>query len=56
MSAEDCAFLLSESFDRAMNAASPGERCGIRRAFRRAARMAANGDARPTILLSYRYP
>ena len=56
MSTEDCTFLLSSVYDRATRGAAPSDIGGIRRAFRRALRAASNGDARPTILLSYRYP
>jgi hypothetical protein len=48
--------MLYEAFDRATRNAPPSDIGGIRRAFRRAVRAAANGDARPTVLLSYRYP
>jgi hypothetical protein len=56
MSASDCYSLLSEAYDRATRNAAPSDRAGIRRAFRRARRAAEEGDARPTVLLSYRYP
>jgi hypothetical protein len=56
MSSEECSFVLGAAYSRAMNGAAPSDRSGIRRAFRRAARAASEGDARPTILLSYRYP
>lgn len=56
MSAEDATFLLSVTFDRATRDAAPSDLPGIRRAFRRALRAASNGDVRPAVLLSYRYP
>jgi hypothetical protein len=56
MSASDCYSLLSEAYDRATRNAAPCDVSGIRRAFRKALRAAGEGDARPTVLLSYRYP
>lgn len=56
MSASDCHAMLAQAFDRATRNATPADIGGIRRAFRRAVRAAANGDARPTVLLAYRYP
>lgn len=56
MSAEDCTFLLSSCYDRATRNAVGSDLAGIRRAFRKALRAATAGDARPTVLLSYRYP
>jgi hypothetical protein len=56
MSASDCYAALSSAYERALRNAAPSDRAGIRRAFRRAIRAASDGDARPTVLLSYRYP
>lgn len=56
MSASDCYALLSSAYDRALRSCTPDERPGVRRAFRRAARAASSGDARPAILLAYRWP
>ncbi len=56
MSASDCFDLLSVCYDRATRNAAPGDIGSIRRAFRKAQRAATEGDARPTVLLSYRYP
>lgn len=56
MSSEECSFVLGSCYERAMNDAAPSDRSGIRRAFRAALRAASNGDAKPTILLNYRYP
>jgi hypothetical protein len=56
MSIEDYSYVLSEHYDRALRDAGPGERPGIRRAFRRALRAASDGDLRPAVLLTHRYP
>lgn len=56
MSASDCYSLLSEAYDRATRNAAPSDVGGIRRAFRKALRAANDGDARPSVLLAYRYP
>ena len=56
MSIHDYSYVLAEHYDRAQSHAGPGERPGIRRAFRRAMRAAEGGDLRPAVLLCYRYP
>jgi hypothetical protein len=56
VSTEDCTFALSAAYDRATRNAAPCDIGGIRRAFRRAFDAAGRGDARPTVLLTYRYP
>lgn len=56
MSASDCYAALSEAYDRATRNAPPSDVGGIRRAFRKALRAANDGDARPSVLLAYRYP
>jgi hypothetical protein len=56
MSASDCYSLLSEAYDRATRNAPPADIGRIRRAFRKALRAANDGDARPAVLLGYRYP
>ena len=57
MSIHDYSYVLSEHYDRAMRAASDRDDvAGIRRAFRRALRLAGEGDLRAAVLLVYRYP
>lgn len=54
MSASEAAFLLSLAYERACHSAEYGP--GVRRAFRNAHRAIADGDPKPAILLTYRYP
>lgn len=57
MSLNTLQYDLAPIFERAMRAAAPSERRGIRRAFRRAIRAARErSDLRPAVLLAYRYP
>ena len=57
MSLSEAPFLLSASYHRAIGGAfDRGTRAGIKRAFTRAFKALDNGDTRPAVLLSYRWP
>ena len=57
MSLSEAPFLLSASYTRAIGAAPDRfTRSGVKRAFRAAFRALDNGDTRPAVLLSYRWP
>ena len=56
MSIDTLPFDLADVYERATRTCAPDEIRGVRRAFRRALRAASEGDPKPAILLSYRWP